>query len=42
MANKATQVAPAEITHEPLVQVDTALMSLRSSNFDTQPPSASR
>jgi len=35
MANKATQVAPAEITHEPLVQVDTALMSLRSSNFDT-------
>ena len=35
MANKATQVAVAEITNEPLVQVDTALMSLRSSNFDT-------
>jgi hypothetical protein len=35
MANKATQVAVAELTKEPLVQVDTALMSLRSSNFDT-------
>ena len=35
MANKATQVAVAEIANEPLVQVDTALMSLRSSNFDT-------
>jgi len=37
MANKATQVAVevAETTNEPLVQVDTALMSLRSSNFDT-------
>ncbi|MFL6310468.1 MAG: ATP-binding protein [Terriglobales bacterium] len=35
MANKATQVAVAETTKEPLVQVDTALMSLRSSNFDT-------
>lgn len=35
MSPKATQTAVVEISTEPLVQVDTALMSLRSSNFDT-------
>lgn len=35
MAPKAIQELPAEVSAEPLVKVDTALMSLRSSNFDT-------
>lgn len=35
MSPKATQTAEIQVSEEPLVQVDTALMSLRSSNFDT-------
>lgn len=35
MSPKATQTAAIQVSEEPLVQVDTALMSLRSSNFDT-------
>ena len=35
MSPKATQTAAIQVSEEPLVQVDTALMSLRSSSFDT-------